>query len=120
MDTANGVWHNPAYKFTWTEKHLPRAHTDPLRYKYDELGNQALEKLLEIKMRINAEGDSTALKDLYVILKEYHESDPILEKFWDEITFVPDWVDWTQIERAQAFFVSTVIKVNVFDRLNVC
>ena len=110
MEHADGVWHHPTYKFSWTKHHLPRSHTDPLRYEYDKLGSEALERLQEIKARISSGNDGeTASKDLYVLLREYRQSDPVLEKFWTEVTFVPNWVDWAQIERAQAFFVSGTI-----------
>jgi len=43
-------------------------------------------------------------RDLYAILKEHHENDPLLTKFWNEVTEVPSWVDWDQIARGQDVF----------------
>lgn len=107
----DGIWYHPNYSFTWTEQHLPRTHTDPLRNEHDQLANQVLERLQVIKTRKSAKsGVSVVSKDLYLLLKEHHEEDPILKKFWTEVNIVPTWVDWAQIERAQSFLVSEAIE----------
>lgn len=111
-ETTEGVWYNPAYKFTWTERHLPRTHTDPLRYEYDTLGRKALVVLQATKVRVKIEGNVTVSKDLCEMLKEHHQNSHILGEFWTEINFVPEWVDWAQIERAQKFFVSDIIELS--------
>lgn len=37
-------------------------------------------------------------------MKEHAETDETLQKFWKQVTTVPDWVDWEQIERGQDVF----------------
>ena len=46
----------------------------------------------------------TPSRDLYAILRDNRKGDPLLEKFWDEVSTVPDWVDWDQIARGQDVF----------------
>lgn len=95
------------YTFQWTDKHLPRHETDPLRYKYDELGAAALEKLQKISAENKKSKDPQRAPerlDLYALLRDNHETDKVLQKFWDELHTVPDWVDWEQIARGQKFF----------------
>ncbi|KAJ5760956.1 hypothetical protein N7520_008112 [Penicillium odoratum] len=41
---------------------------------------------------------------MYAVLKEHHEEDSVLQRLWEELNSIPDWVDWTQIERGQEFF----------------
>ncbi|KAG6357034.1 hypothetical protein INS49_014910 [Diaporthe citri] len=95
------------YQFQWTGLHLPREETDPLRYEYDELGSEVVEKLQEIsrqKQQLEEDGTSRARTDLYVLLKDNHHNDETLTKFWNEVHTVPEWVDWAQLERGQKFF----------------
>ncbi len=95
------------YTFQWTDKHLPREETDPLRYKYDELGAAALDKLQSISARNVEEkglGGASGKLDLYALLRDNYQTDEVLSTFWHELHTVPDWVDWTQIARGQEFF----------------
>jgi hypothetical protein len=101
------------YTFTWTENHLSREETEPMRQQYDEVGASALEKLLAIKASKRAameeETKGTGISktedlDLYSILRDHHFEDELLTRFWDEVHLVPDWVDWDQIARGQRFF----------------
>lgn len=93
------------YQFQWTELHLPREKTDPLRYEYDELGSEVVEKLQAIsKQKQQEDGTSRARTDLYALLQDNYENDETLKKFWDEVHTVPEWVDWAQLERGQRFF----------------
>ncbi|KAL9037253.1 MAG: hypothetical protein Q9214_005781 [Letrouitia sp. 1 TL-2023] len=94
------------YTFQWTDRHLSRQETDPLRYKFDELGAAALEKLQEISAQNSLAKDAQGARprlDLYAVLRDNHEKDQVLCKFWDELHTVPDWVDWEQIARGQKF-----------------
>ena len=95
------------YAFKWTDKHLSRQDIDPLRHEYDELGAAALERLQNISAQNvggkDSKGDRSKL-DLYSLLRDNHETDQVLRKFWDELHAVPDWVDWEQIARGQEFF----------------
>ncbi|KIY00284.1 uncharacterized protein Z520_03969 [Fonsecaea multimorphosa CBS 102226] len=43
-------------------------------------------------------------RDLYLLLRDHHSSHPKLQQLWDEVTTVPDWVDWAQIRRGQDVF----------------
>ena len=94
------------YQFQWTELHLPREETDPLRYEYDELGSEVVEKLQEIakKQKDQEDGTTRAKTDLYALLSDNHQNDETLTKFWTEVHTVPEWVDWAQLERGQRFF----------------
>jgi hypothetical protein len=39
-----------------------------------------------------------------VLLRDRHHEHEKLQQLWDEVTNVPDWVDWEQIERGQMVF----------------
>lgn len=43
-------------------------------------------------------------RDLYQILLDHKEGDELLQRFWTEVTTVPEWVDWKQISRGQDVF----------------
>ncbi|OAL25800.1 hypothetical protein AYO20_10355 [Fonsecaea nubica] len=43
-------------------------------------------------------------RDLYLLLRDHHSSNPKLQELWDEVTTVPSWVDWEQISRGQDVF----------------
>lgn len=93
------------YQFQWTELHLPREETDPLRYEYDELASEVVEKLQEISKRTKQKDRTTqATTDLYALLEDNHKNDETLTRFWNEVHTVPEWVDWAQLERGQRFF----------------
>ena len=103
-DTLCKKWN---YSFRWTEKHLSPLQLNPLRYTYDELGAAALEKLQNISAQNDSAKDMRKAGerlDLYAVLRENHETDPVLQKFWGELHTVPEWVDWEQIARGQKFF----------------
>jgi hypothetical protein len=98
------------YTFQWTEHHLPREVTDPLRYEYDKLGAAALERLQFHISHTRKETTSlessvnSSQTDLYQVLVDNHKNDEVLSEFWKETNSVPEWVDWEQIERGQKFF----------------
>ena len=95
------------YTFQWTENHVSREEIDPLRYRYDELGAAALERLQAFSVRQTGDEDKGRGRgrlDLYALLRDYHETDELLSNFWEELHTVPDWVDWEQIKRGQDFF----------------
>ncbi|OKL61055.1 hypothetical protein UA08_03138 [Talaromyces atroroseus] len=87
-----------SYSFTWTDQHLEPQLMQSLRLEYDEIGAQALDRLLAIKKTKNCHGD------FYKLLEKYHKEDDILRRFWDELHNVPKWVDWAQLARGQEFF----------------
>lgn len=64
-----------------------------------------MENLQEIsKHKQRKDGTTRARTDLYAILKDNHQNDETLAKFWNEVHAVPEWVDWAQLERGQNFF----------------
>lgn len=95
-----------SYNFAWTNQHLTPETLQPLRYEYDELGAQALDRLLAIKAQEEADNNNNkkVSLDLYKLLEQNHTKDKILGEFWDQVHSVPEWVDWQQIERGQRFF----------------
>lgn len=110
---------NWGYSFKWTDNHLSKEERDALRKSHDNLGSDALEKLQAIAARTKTEYVKGALPvkkpDMYTILCDNHEEDEVLKQFWDELHFVPEWVDWKQIERGQKFFARHAIaNITVF------
>lgn len=115
-----------------TKEHLTEEQCKPLKFSYDVLGEQVLARLNEIsppsrkdlprgnsKFSIPPNDENTSIRveekeatgttksatrDLYKILCEHREHDDLLKQFWAEITTVPPWVDWAQIERGQDVF----------------
>ncbi|KAK1255615.1 hypothetical protein MKX07_007874 [Trichoderma sp. CBMAI-0711] len=97
------------YTFQWTEYHLPREKTEPLRHEYDTLGHNAVKRLQQIARQRKGEASVKPTPcpggfDMYAVLRDYHDQDDILNRLWNEVHTVPDWVDWAQIERGQKFF----------------
>lgn len=116
------------YTFELTDEHLTPQQCEPLKHSYDTLGEQVYDKLNEISppprkelprnnSQFNAEiqKDGKVLdpkadapkhvpRDLYATLQDHRESDALLQRFWTEVTTVPSWVDWAQIERGQDVF----------------
>lgn len=96
------------YSFTWTDQHLPRAETEPLRQQYDTLGSAALERLQAIRASLletaKANGTNPPPTDLYALLQAHHTHDDVLAQFWAETHTVPEWVDWAQLARGQRVF----------------
>lgn len=43
-------------------------------------------------------------RDLYVVLRDNAQDDPILGRLWSEAHAVPSWVDWDQVARGQDVF----------------
>ena len=96
------------YSFHWTPNHLPKEQTDPLRFEHDELGSATVNRIQEIQRREQEartqQGDPSPKLDMYETLKANHKHDETLHAFWTHVTTVPEWVDWTQLERGQRFF----------------
>ncbi|QMW44143.1 hypothetical protein G4B11_007563, partial [Aspergillus flavus] len=101
------------YSFTWTDSHLAREKTEPLRQQFDTLGAAALERLQFIRSSLledsKAKGTSPPSNDLYTILRDHHRKDAVLTRFWNETHTVPDWVNWEQLERGQRFLHRYII-----------
>ena len=43
-------------------------------------------------------------RDLYAVLREHADKDEVLQELWEEVTTIPSWVDWDQIQRGQDVF----------------
>lgn len=92
------------HTFIWTDQHITKSHTDPLRFECDELGAAAVKRIHEIQDQLRQEGQHVSRADLFETLSQYHEQDADLSQLWQETHFVPSWVDWEQIARGQRFF----------------
>ncbi|KAJ5900031.1 hypothetical protein N7495_004775 [Penicillium taxi] len=100
------------YTFEWTKDHIPEDELIPYQYTYDTLASKALEIIDQIspppptgagvgwgKNSFN-KAESTD-RDLYVLLRDNKDKDETLKELWDQITIIPDWVDWKQLQRGQ-------------------
>lgn len=118
------VW---GHKFNWTPLHLSPEQLHPLKFTYDVLADECLNRLDAISPpshpgtiprnseRVggccggkteNEKGNEkkSAKRDLYALLKDNADKDEKLAELWREVTTVPEWVDWEQIERGQEIF----------------
>jgi hypothetical protein len=112
-ENTRHIW---GYTFQWTSCHLTSDQMHPMKFSYDVLGEEALNKLDAIsppssnelprnQSRVKGEsGESKPKRDLYALLKENHEKDEKLGELWEEVNTVPEWVDWEQISRGQEVF----------------
>jgi len=108
--------HAWGYTFQWTDDHLTAEDMHPLKFSYDVLGEECLDRLDAISPPANGElprnqsrvpgneGETKPKRDLYALLRDHASEDPKLQELWDEITTVPEWVDWDQIARGQDVF----------------
>lgn len=86
---------------------------DPLKHKYDVLGSEASEVLDALYpppppragwySKTKAENPQPD-RDTYALLRDNIDKDAKLQKLWDEVNTVPEWVDWEQIQRGQDVF----------------
>jgi hypothetical protein len=107
--TSDGHYKYGVHVFKWTDDHMSKQEAEVLRFDQDVLGNQVIQKLQCIRTRQKAEStnsnnSSPPSDDLYDLLCNNYKDDPILESFYNETHVVPDWVDWAQLQRGQAFF----------------
>ena len=117
------------YTFELTNDHLTPEQTYPLKYSYDRLGDESLQRLDEIAQsqrsllsrerpsqsarpalqnrRISSSNQKSVIvakRDLYISLRENAQSDPLLGQLWAEAHAVPEWVDWGKVARGQDVF----------------
>lgn len=118
------------YTFQLTDEHPTPEQLNPLKYSYDVLGEEALKRLdcvpvhsksviarktldeLDKSQRdASTEPQSpedmsviVARRDLYLLLRDNADSDPVLGKLWREVHTVPHWVDWGRVARGQDVF----------------
>ncbi|KAL4805222.1 hypothetical protein BDV18DRAFT_161619 [Aspergillus unguis] len=100
------------YSFEWTKDHTPEEQLVPYQYTYDTLASEALEKIEEIAPPAppkagwgwgdkSRKKEAPAERDMYALLRDNKDRDETLKRLWDEVTTVPDWVDWDQLGRGQ-------------------
>lgn len=114
------------YTFQITPDHLTLEQAHPLKFSYDVLGEECYDILKQISPQETPLSESVPPKpqhpqtpgetvpreekrpnpkpDLYAIFRDNHEKHPKLQQLWDEVTTIPDWVDWDQIARGQDIF----------------
>lgn len=103
------------YTFQWTSEHWSSEYMRPLKYSYDTLAEECLEKLDEIsppfdsqlprnQNRSTNKAASLPKRDLYSLLQKHELEDEKLHQLWTEVNTVPEWVDWDQIARGQDVF----------------
>ncbi|RMZ79970.1 hypothetical protein DV738_g3081, partial [Chaetothyriales sp. CBS 135597] len=97
--------------------HLTAEESTRLRFSYDKLADECLDLLNEISpptapavrhteppRQSPSAGDQPAKRDLYLLLEAHRDQHPKLQELWTEVTTIPPWVDWAQIERGQEMF----------------
>lgn len=126
-ENSRSCW---GYSFQLTDKHPTPEKMRPLKYSYDDLGEEALKRLDAISGHLNsltapklpgglkgsqgdrsaphqsveANSNAKAKRDLYVLLRENADNDAVLGELWAEVQTVPHWVDWVQVARGQDVF----------------
>lgn len=79
----------------------------PLRHTMDDLASDCIDPLTKLASEGLPQGDSKPdlMKlDTYALLRDNHEKHEALQRLWEQINTVPDWVDWAQIERGQKVY----------------
>lgn len=111
------VW---GYTFSVTPQHLTKEETAVMKTSYDTLGEAALERLnylyparkhgkpacaglSPLTAATSAESQQPT-RDLFVLLRDHALEDKILYQLWTDVTTVPSWVCWEQIQRGQDVF----------------
>lgn len=107
------------YTFDLTDDHWAPEQAHSLKFSYDTLAEECLERLDEIhpphrselprnstlhKPSTEKEAAPPPRRDLYELLKDHADTHPKLKELWDEVNTVPAWVDWDQILRGQDVF----------------
>lgn len=116
------------YGFTWkwSALHPTESEIRSMLYSYDELASEALDRLdvlspptpsrpqshpqsqPQTQPQDQAQSQSqgqdcpfSGQRDLYDLLQKHAGDDPVVGRLWDEVSTVPDWVDWDQLARGQ-------------------
>jgi len=111
------------YNFRWSRDHLTAEQLRPMMFQFDELGSEVLDRLDEIspptvkspaaapagtgdgkEPKSQEQKPAGPRRDLYDILRANKDKDKKLGQLWKEVTTIPEWVDWDQIERGQRVF----------------
>ncbi|PNP79126.1 hypothetical protein FNYG_07564 [Fusarium nygamai] len=94
------------HRFNWTSGHKTTEELDHCLYSYDKLATDALDRLDLISPPTTKgwkcpHGSGPGQRDIYELLKKHASSDEILGQLWEEVSTIPEWVDWDQIQRGQ-------------------
>jgi hypothetical protein len=102
-ENTRNVW---GYTFQWTPGHVTPEEMHPLKFSYDVLGEECLNRLDAISPPISGElprnqsrtpskiqESSPPKRDLYALLRDHASEDSKLTELWDEVTNIPEWVD---------------------------
>ncbi|KAH6722032.1 hypothetical protein BKA61DRAFT_166520 [Leptodontidium sp. MPI-SDFR-AT-0119] len=113
-ENTRHVW---GYTFQWTPRHMSPEEMHQMKFSYDVLGEECLDRLDEISPPITGEiprnrsrlppkepAEPALKRDLYALLRDNASSDENLSQLWKEVNTIPDWVDWDQIARGQDVF----------------
>jgi hypothetical protein len=93
------------YTFQWTPEHKSAEDLHPLRFTYDTLADECMDRLDAICPPVKrGQGDKHSPRDLYAILRDNASKDEKLGEMWRQVNTVPDWVDWEQVKRGQEVF----------------
>ena len=104
------------YTFQLTDAHLTAEGSRPLRFSYDQLGEECLNILNEIDPPAKSENGvlkdksqpsgkprtAKPKRDLYKLLEAHAGEHAKLQELWDQLNTVPDWVDWDQVRTSLA------------------
>ncbi|OAQ96120.1 hypothetical protein LLEC1_05285 [Akanthomyces lecanii] len=93
------------HEFLWTAQHPRLQDIRKMLHTYDELASDALDRLdvLSPPSDKSPGGCPMQKRDLYALLERYSSSDQAIGRLWNQVTDIPDWVDWDQIRRGQKF-----------------
>lgn len=113
------------YTFQLTQDHITPEDAYPLKYSYDKLGEECLDRLNLIspphkpgsaqwsqlvgneKLLNTSPADDRSARapkrDLYLLLLEHAGADEKLGQLWAQVNTIPDWVDWGQVRFADNF-----------------
>ncbi|KAB8294888.1 hypothetical protein EYC80_006848 [Monilinia laxa] len=113
-ENTRHVW---GYTFQWTPEHLTEEQMHPMKFSYDVLAEECLNRLDKISPPTSGElprnqsrfpnrkeSEERPKRDLYALLRDHSFEDEKLGKLWEEVNTIPDWVDWDQIGRGQDVF----------------
>ncbi|VUC28743.1 unnamed protein product [Clonostachys rosea] len=86
------------FKFSWTPYHQMPDELSHYLYSFDYLSAKALDALDTL---CPSSQRNTHSRDTFNILKQHEHEDPHIQQLLQEVTAIPNWVDWDQIERGQ-------------------
>ncbi|TGO57454.1 hypothetical protein BCON_0065g00140 [Botryotinia convoluta] len=97
--------HAWGYTFQWTPEHLTEEQMLPMKFSYDVLAEECLNRLDKISPPTSGElprnqsavpkgkeGGEKPKRDLFVLLKDHASEDEKLGELWNEVNTIPDWV----------------------------